>query len=73
MSKRIKRLAWSEAIVNVLSGLILSVFIVQPVVFSLYDIRLPVQDNIGIAVIFTVVSILRGYIWRRWFHKRFYE
>ena len=68
----IKQLHWAESITNVMSGLLLSVLIVQPIVFNLYDIKLEPSQNIGIAVIFTMVSILRGYVWRHYFHKRFY-
>jgi uncharacterized membrane protein len=68
-----KKIALIESIVNVTSGLLLSVFVVQPIVFNWFDISLPMHQNVYIAVIFTVVSIARGYVWRRWFHKKFYE
>ena len=59
-----------ENVLNVISGLILSIFVVQPVVFWYYDIHLEASENIMIAVIFTVVSIIRGYVWRRIFNKK---
>lgn len=59
-----------ENILNVLSGLLLSIFIIQPIIFKLYDIHLEMSQNIQIAIIFTAVSIIRGYIWRRYFNKR---
>ena len=67
-----KKLAWLESIANVGSGLFLSILLIQPIVFGIYDIQLEINQNIGIAVIFTVISIIRGYIWRRYFHKKFY-
>ena len=67
-----KKLALAESVTNVLSGLFLSIFVVQPIVFSWFDIHLPMHQNVALALIFTVVSIARGYVWRRWFHKRFY-
>ena len=69
----IKQLHWAESISNVMSGLIISILIVQPIVFWIYDIKLVLSDNIGIAIIFTLVSILRGYVWRHYFHNKFYE
>ena len=68
-----KKLAWAESITNVGSGLVLSIVIVQPIVFAMFDIKTSTTENIWIAVIFTAVSIVRGYIWRRFFHKRFYS
>jgi len=59
-----------ENAVNVLSGLLLSAFVVQPLVFPIFDVNLAVSQNVTIAVIFTIVSIARGYIWRRYFNKR---
>jgi hypothetical protein len=55
---------------NVLSGLLLSIFIVQPIVFDHYNIVVQTTENIQIGIIFTIVSIVRGYIWRRFFNKR---
>ena len=59
-----------ETILNVLSGLLLSIFVVQPIIFPWFNIHTTVTENTIIAVIFTVVSILRGYLWRRYFNKR---
>ena len=58
-----------ESLTNVGSGLLLSVYVVQPIVFRIYDINLKMSENVAIAVIFTLVSIIRGYIWRLYFHK----
>lgn len=68
-----RKLALAESVTNVLSGLFLSIFVVQPIVFSWFDIKLQMHQNVSIAIIFTIVSIARGYVWRRWFHKKFYE
>ncbi len=68
-----RRLALAESVTNVMSGLFLSIFVFQPIVFSWFDIDLPMHQNVSLAVIFTIVSIARGYVWRRWFHKKFYE
>ncbi|WP_345969604.1 hypothetical protein WCX72_09775 [Sulfurimonas sp. HSL1-6] len=59
-----------ENVANVMSGLLLSAFVVQPLVFPLFGVTLNVGQNITIAVVFTIVSIARGYLWRRYFNKR---
>ena len=62
-----------EQILSVGSGFLLSVLIVQPLVFPIFGIYLDMVTNISVAVIFTIVSIARGYITRRlfnwWHHK----
>ena len=45
----------------------------QLLVFPLFDIHIPLKDNIYIGMIFTVVSIVRSYLLRRgfnWWHIR---
>jgi hypothetical protein len=59
-----------EQSLNVISGLIISILIVQPLVFGMYGIAFTLIQNITVASIFTIVSILRGYIWRRYFNHK---
>ncbi len=62
-----------EQITNLTIGLLLSILVVQPVVFSYWNIQLNVAENVTIAGVFTVVSLLRGYAVRRmfnWWHHR---
>lgn len=59
-----------EQVLNVFSGLILSIFVIQPIVFKFYNIELSMSENIGMAVIFTTVSIIRGYFWRRLYNRQ---
>lgn len=59
-----------ENVLNVVSGLLLSIYVVQPIVFKIYKIELSSFQNIQIAIIFTIVSIIRGYFWRRYFDKK---
>jgi len=64
-----KRHSVLEVTVNLVGGLLFSIFIVQPIVFAYYDISLDVTTNTSIAVIFTAVSFIRSYIVRRIFNK----
>lgn len=40
----------------------------QVVVFPQFGIHVRARDHIGIGLIFTAVSIIRGYLVRRWFN-----
>ena len=58
-----------EAITNTAVGLAINV-ILQMIVFPLFDIHISIWDNLGIASIFTVISVARTYLVRRIFTKR---
>ena len=57
-----------ESIIDVGSGLILSILI-QLFIFPLFDLYPSILDSIGIALIFTVVSMVRSALWRTYFRK----
>lgn len=57
-----------EAITSTLIGLVVAM-VTQLIVFPLYGLEINLQSNIEIAGIFTAVSIVRGYLVRRWFNK----
>jgi hypothetical protein len=57
-----------ESLIDVGSGFILAVLI-QLLVFPVFDLHPSILDSIGIALIFTVVSITRSWIWRLLFKK----
>lgn len=42
----------------------------QMVILPLFDIHVELATNMGMAACFTVISIARGYIIRRWFNAR---
>jgi hypothetical protein len=42
----------------------------QLIVFPWFGIHIPLSTNLAIGVIFTVISIVRSYIIRRWFNAR---
>jgi len=58
-----------ESIIDVGSGLILAILI-QLFVFPLFDLYPSILDSIGIALIFTVVSMVRSALWRTYFRKK---
>ncbi len=57
-----------EVATNIVIGLVVS-FISQIVIFKLYDIHISVTQNVEITIWFTVISIIRSYLVRRWFNS----
>jgi len=65
-----KKQSLFESVVNVLVGFWVAVLI-QVLVFPIFGIEATFGENLAISLIFTIVSILRGYILRRffvWYH-----
>ena len=57
-----------ESLIDVGSGFILAILI-QLYIFPFFGLYPTVWDSIGIALIFTGVSIVRSAIWRNFFRK----
>jgi len=57
-----------ESLIDVGSGFILAILI-QLLIFPIFDLRPTILDSIWIALIFTVVSITRSWLWRMLFKK----
>ena len=58
-----------ESVIDVGSGFFLSI-IIQITIFPLFDLHPTIFQNFQIALIFTIVSITRSALWRRFFRKR---
>ncbi|MCA3172265.1 MAG: hypothetical protein ING25_04295 [Burkholderiales bacterium] len=43
----------------------------QLVVFPMFGVHLPLQDNLLIGLWFTAISLVRSYLVRRWFNRMF--
>lgn len=72
MAGQTRRMSLVEQICNVLTGMLTGVLVGQ-LIYPLFHYNVNVIDNIGLTAIFTVVSIFRGYAWRRlfnWLHVR---
>ena len=61
-----------EALCNVLIGLAVST-VANALVFPRFGFYPSLAQNIGISVIYTVISIARQYILRRWFNARLHQ
>jgi hypothetical protein len=57
-----------ESSIDVGSGLILAILI-QIFLFPFFGLHPTILDSLGIALIFTVVSIIRSAIWRSFFRR----
>ena len=62
-----KKMSLIETIVGVAIGYIVAL-LSQIVVFPLFDIEVSLTDNLLIGLLFTVISIIRGYYIRRLFN-----
>ena len=58
-----------ESIIDVGSGFLLAVAI-QIFIFPFFGLYPTILDSIGIALIFTVISMLRSWVWRSYFRRR---
>ena len=58
-----------ESIIDVGSGFLLAI-VIQLLIFPLFDLYPSILDSMGIALIFTVVSMTRSALWRRYFRKK---
>lgn len=68
-----KKHSFFESVLNVAVGYGVAVG-AQLAVFPLFGIHIPLQSNLTIGAIFTVVSLVRSYTLRRifnWYHVRF--
>ena len=58
-----------ESLTNVAIGMVVSLF-GQIVVSHWYNLPLNVTQNMQIVLFFTVLSVLRSYVIRRWYNRR---
>ena len=59
-----------ESIIDVGSGFLLAVA-TQIFIFPFFGLYPSILDSIGMALIFTVISMLRSWIWRSYFRRRY--
>jgi len=58
-----------ESLINVAIGYVIA-FVSQLLIFPLYGGTFTIEQNIYIGLWFTLVSVVRSYIIRRWFTKK---
>jgi hypothetical protein len=63
-----KRASIIEQVLNTASGFVVAWLVWMFVVAPLWQIPYDPVGGLGITAIFTVVSVIRGYLWRRLFN-----
>ncbi len=58
-----------ESLTNILIGY-LTAICSQLAIFPLFNINIPIQDNLLIGLYFTLISLVRSYLIRRYFNNR---
>lgn len=61
--------SFAESITNTAVGYLINLA-AQAVIFPVFSVHVTLSTNIKIGLIFTVISIARGYLLRRWFTSR---
>ena len=64
-----RKQSFTESLVNILIGYFTALFS-QILVFPLFDIYISIYDNLLIGFYFTVISVVRSYLVRRYFNKK---
>lgn len=61
--------SFTEAVINTAVGYSVNL-VVQLLIYPFYGATFTLSENIQIGLVFTVVSLARSYVIRRWFNKR---
>jgi hypothetical protein len=64
-----KSMSLVEQICNVGSGFIISLLVWQYIICPVWHIERGSGDGVQITMVFTLVSVVRGYLWRRIFNR----
>ena len=64
-----KRESMIETLTSVFAGWLIGV-ILNLTVLPLFDYNITVVDSLWVSLIFTAVSVIRGYLIRRYFNRR---
>lgn len=64
-----KKRSLAESVTNQVVGYVIALAS-QFAIFPLFGIHVSVMDNIVMCNYFTVISVVRGYVIRRWFNRR---
>lgn len=57
-----------EVLANISFGFIVTMA-ASPYIYPWFGVKFSTSQNFGLTMIFTVLSVVRGYIVRRWFNK----
>lgn len=57
-----------ESCLNIGSGFVISLIVWSYLVVPVWGLQVNMVDNLNITALFTVVSVVRSYVWRRIFN-----
>jgi len=58
-----------ESFLNIISGFIIALLVWMYIVPILFNVKSNLSQGFGITLLFTFMSIIRSYIWRRYFNN----
>lgn len=61
-----------EALMNVAIGFSIN-YIANLLIFPLFDMHISLIDNLWMGMIYTIISIVRSYVIRRWFNAKIHN
>lgn len=61
-----------EALMNVAIGFTIN-YIANLLIFPLFDMHISLIDNLWMGMIYTIISIVRSYVIRRWFNAKIHN
>lgn len=61
-----------EALMNVAIGFSIN-YIANLLIFPLFDMHISLADNFWLGMIYTIISIVRSYVIRRWFNSKIHN
>lgn len=61
-----------EALMNVAIGFGIN-YIANLLIFPLFDMHISLIDNLWMGMIYTIISIVRSYVIRRWFNAKIHQ
>ena len=61
-----------EACINVAIGFGIN-FVANLLILPLFGFNITLSDNLYIGLLYTVISVLRSYVVRRWFNRKIHE
>lgn len=63
-----KRKSFIESLANTLVGLIVTIAF-SPLIYWVCDVKISLPKMNVVALLFTILSVIRNYVIRRWFNK----
>lgn len=61
-----------EALMNIFIGFSIN-YIANLLIFPLFGMQISLSDNFWLGMIYTVISLIRSYVIRRWFNAKIHN